>query len=237
MRFMKPATSKRWKLWPRAGRVLMGMTLLLTLAMTIQRCSSEAAGAKTLKKLVDNSGIRHTHDAIDRCPESLHEAMGGPFEPEFVHGYTTRMLFSDRAEAAGQELRALSPVHDARVTSTFGKRQDPLGKGKAFHGGIDFAAPLGSPILAAASGTVIQANFQHDYGNVVKVDHGNGHITVYAHSQRLLVKSGQRVNSGQKIALLGSTGRSTGPHLHFEVRVSGVRVDPRRFLRFEIVSA
>jgi murein DD-endopeptidase MepM/ murein hydrolase activator NlpD len=122
------------------------------------------------------------------------------------------------------------PVANARITSNFGHRQDPFGRGRAFHGGIDFAGPLGTPIQSAGAGMVIQAGVMGGYGKVVMIDHGNGHTTVYAHAQKVLVRDGQMVMAGQSIATLGSTGRSTGPHLHFEVRVGGLRVDPRRYL-------
>jgi murein DD-endopeptidase MepM/ murein hydrolase activator NlpD len=128
-------------------------------------------------------------------------------------------------------LPTLHPVRNARISSHYGPRSDPFGKGRTFHGGIDFAGPLGTPIQSAAAGMVVEAQYQGGYGNVVKIDHGNGHTTVYAHNHKLLVRSGQMVMAGQSIALLGSTGRSTGPHLHFEVRVGGLRVDPRPFLR------
>jgi len=93
----------------------------------------------------------------------------------------------------------------------------------AFHEGLDFTAPVGTPIYAAASGIVVAAEKTPDYGNIVKLDHGSGVETRYAHTSRILVKLGQRVKKGQIIAEIGSTGRSTGAHLHFEVRLNGAR--------------
>jgi murein DD-endopeptidase MepM/ murein hydrolase activator NlpD len=98
------------------------------------------------------------------------------------------------------------------------------------HTGLDFPADTGTPILAAAGGVVVVQEVHPAYGNMVEIDHGNDLITRYAHSSRVLVKKGDIVKRGQKIAEVGSTGRSTGPHLHFEVWVSGVVQDPRRFL-------
>jgi murein DD-endopeptidase MepM/ murein hydrolase activator NlpD len=98
------------------------------------------------------------------------------------------------------------------------------------HEGIDIAASSGTPILAAASGTVIHAGWLGGYGNLVVVDHGDGLATAYAHASSILVGVGQRVSQGQTVSLVGSTGNSSGPHLHFEVRVNGTAVDPLGYL-------
>ena len=98
------------------------------------------------------------------------------------------------------------------------------------HEGIDIAAPIGTPIWAAAAGTVIYAGWLSGYGSLVLVDHGNGLATAYAHASAILVVLGQQVSQGETIALVGSTGHSTGPHLHFEVRINGVAVDPLLYL-------
>ena len=98
------------------------------------------------------------------------------------------------------------------------------------HEGLDFAAPPGTPILAASGGVVLEAKFQPGYGNMVEIDHGDGLITRYAHASSLMVKQGQLVERGQQVARVGSSGRSTGPHLHFEVRLAGQPLDPRLFL-------
>jgi len=115
-------------------------------------------------------------------------------------------------------------------SSSFGWRIDPFTGRKAFHEGLDFAAPVGTPILAAAGGVVIAAQYHHDFGNMVEIDHGNDIVTRYAHASRLLVRVGDIVRRGQHIADSGSTGRSTGPHVHFEVRIKDVAQDPRKFL-------
>lgn len=122
------------------------------------------------------------------------------------------------------------PVSGGRVGSPFGFRIDPITGRSALHTGLDFPADVGTPILAAAGGVVVVQESHPAYGNMVEVDHGNDLITRYAHSSHVLVKKGDIVKRGQKIAEVGSTGRSTGPHLHFEVWVSGVPQDPARFL-------
>jgi murein DD-endopeptidase MepM/ murein hydrolase activator NlpD len=127
-------------------------------------------------------------------------------------------------------LPSARPVNAAYNSSSFGWRVDPFTGQMAFHEGLDFMAEVGTPIYAAASGIVVSAERQPDYGNIVKIDHGDGVETRYAHASRILVKPGQRVEKGQIIAEIGSTGRSTGAHLHFEVRLNGVALDPRRFL-------
>lgn len=122
------------------------------------------------------------------------------------------------------------PVAMARVTSEFGDRPNPLGKGHVFHRGIDLAAPVGTPVYAVAAGTVIKATRDRSYGNVVVINHHNGYKTLYAHNSKLQVKVGEKVKAGQLIAKVGSTGHSTGPHLHFEIYRSGQRVDPAPYL-------
>jgi murein DD-endopeptidase MepM/ murein hydrolase activator NlpD len=122
------------------------------------------------------------------------------------------------------------PIEGAELTSTFGNRTDPFNHVSAFHAGLDFAAAYGTPVVAAAGGTVAFAGFKRDFGWVVEIDHGNGLLTRYAHASELLVHAGQIVAPGDRIAMVGSTGRSTGPHLHFEVQRGGSPVDPRRYL-------
>ncbi len=114
--------------------------------------------------------------------------------------------------------------------SGFGWRIDPFTGSRAMHEGVDFVSEVGTPIIAAAAGVVTEAGFHPQYGNLVEVDHGRDLSTRYAHANKLFVKPGMVVRRGQKIAEVGSTGRSTGPHLHFEVRVKGVAQNPNRFL-------
>jgi murein DD-endopeptidase MepM/ murein hydrolase activator NlpD len=132
--------------------------------------------------------------------------------------------------ASFHEMETHAPVVLARISSAFGHRRHPLGKGRTFHRGIDLAAPAGTPVHAVAAGTVIRSASDRSYGNVVVINHHNGYKTLYAHNATLLVKVGQQVKAGQQIAKVGSTGHSTGPHLHFEIHRSGQRVDPAPYL-------
>lgn len=124
-----------------------------------------------------------------------------------------------------------SPIGAAFNSSSYGWRIDPFNGNKAFHEGLDFTANTGTPIRAAADGIVSVAELTHAYGNMVKIDHGAGLETRYAHASKLLVKVGERVVKGQTVALVGSTGRSTGPHLHYEIRLNGNSLDPRQYLQ------
>jgi murein DD-endopeptidase MepM/ murein hydrolase activator NlpD len=127
-------------------------------------------------------------------------------------------------------LPTIQPVNVSYNASGFGWRIDPFSGKGAFHEGIDFSAPAGTPIVAAAGGVVIAAEYHHQFGNMLEIDHGNNIVTRYAHASKLLMKVGDIVKRGQQIAHVGSTGRSTGAHLHFEVLVKGVQQDPHKFL-------
>jgi murein DD-endopeptidase MepM/ murein hydrolase activator NlpD len=122
------------------------------------------------------------------------------------------------------------PAAVALMSSGFGYRSDPFTGAGAMHSGLDFKGPLGTPILAAADGTVSFAGWQGGYGNCVEITHANGLVTRYAHLSAITVPLGQKVDRGLQIARMGSTGRSTGTHLHFEVRLNGVAVNPSKFL-------
>lgn len=136
--------------------------------------------------------------------------------------------FEDR-----QALLASAPsIWPARgwVTSDFGYRLDPYTAARKQHAGIDIANAIGTPIVAPANGTVIYASYENGYGNVLVLDHGSGIKTRYAHLSKIHVRMGDRVKRGQLIAALGNTGRSTGPHLHYEVRINGTPENPRKFI-------
>jgi len=133
-----------------------------------------------------------------------------------------RPLQARPVEAAGpEELPAAG-----RVTSGYGVRRDPLTGAPSAHTGLDVGAPEGTPIHSPARGVVLSAGPKGGYGNAVEIDHGDGLVTLYGHASELLVSKGETVEPGQEIATVGSTGRATGPHLHFEVRVAGRPVDP-----------
>ena len=128
-------------------------------------------------------------------------------------------------------LPTLAPIVDGWFSSNYGYRIDPFSGEHAFHEGIDFPAETGTPILAAASGQVVTADGHPQYGKMIEIDHGNGLVSRYAHTSQMLVKVGDLVVRGQKVGTVGSTGRSTGPHLHFEVRLNGIPQNPARFLQ------
>lgn len=170
-----------------------------------------------------------------------HEAQGGPLiplmtgsgsqiDPRFARlGLSlTRMGALERGLAT---LPSTLPASLAYISSGFGFRADPFTGGAAFHAGLDFRGPVGAPIFAAAAGTVQFAGVKQGYGNVVEISHGNGLTTRYAHLSRIEARPGSRVAAGAVIARLGNTGRSTGPHLHFEVRIHDRPVNPRPFLQ------
>ena len=125
---------------------------------------------------------------------------------------------------------ARQPVMGSELGSAFGWRIDPMTGRSALHTGLDYPANVGTPIYSAAGGIVVAQEYHGQYGNMIEVDHGNDLITRYAHASRVLVKKGDLIKFGQKIAEVGNTGRSTGPHLHFEVLVQGVPQDPQKFL-------
>ena len=126
-----------------------------------------------------------------------------------------------------------SPVPGRRISSRFGARRDPINRRQAMHAGLDFAAPKGEPVRATASGTVKSAARRGGYGKLIVIDHGNGMSTRYGHLSRMSVRKGQRVERGDVIGRVGSTGRSTGPHLHYEVRRKGQVRDPSHYVRLE----
>ena len=125
----------------------------------------------------------------------------------------------------------IPPVEASWSASSFGWRIDPISGMQAMHEGVDFIADTGTPIFAAAGGLVTVAETHHQYGLTVEIDHGNDFMTRYAHASKLFVKPGDVVQRGRKVAEVGSTGRTTGPHLHFEVRYKGVAQNPARFLQ------
>lgn len=119
------------------------------------------------------------------------------------------------------------------VSSLYGYRSDPLTGAREFHQGVDFAGKLGTMITAVADGIVIWSAPRHAYGNLVEISHGNGYVTKYAHNRQNLVSVGQKVEKGEVIALMGNSGRSTGPHVHFEVVKNGKNVNPGRYLSLQ----
>jgi murein DD-endopeptidase MepM/ murein hydrolase activator NlpD len=136
-----------------------------------------------------------------------------------------------------ENIPAIQPIMNkelTRIASGFGRRIDPVYHVTRFHHGMDFTAPLGSDIFATGNGTVCFVGWKQGYGNTDMIDHGFGYQTLYAHCHQLLVTEGQKVRRSDVIALVGSTGKSTGPHLHYEVRLNGTAIDPRNFFFMDL---
>nr|WP_243415069.1 M23 family metallopeptidase [Altererythrobacter segetis] len=171
---------------------------------------------------------------------SMREAQGGPLEklstsrdgstdPRFERlGLSLARM--DAYEQGLEGIPQVMPADGGLITSTFGYRSDPFTGGGAFHPGLDFKGAYGAPIHATADGQVSFVGQIRGYGNVVEISHGNGLLTRYAHMSKTMAKVGQQVAAGTVIGAIGSTGRSTGPHLHFEVRINNRVVNPRPFL-------
>ena len=168
------------------------------------------------------------------------EAMGGPFEGIFgskqarIDPRFERLGLSlarmEALESGLESVPQVLPANVMMVTSSYGYRRDPFTGAATMHSGLDFKGPMGAPIYAAAKGTVSFVGRKSGYGNVVEISHGNGLMTRYAHMSRFNSTVGQEVAAGDVIGAIGSTGRSTGPHLHFEVRINERAVNPRTFL-------
>lgn len=170
-------------------------------------------------------------EAHDMSPAELNRQLG---QLERTYDASGKQLTVLEALLFNRELdRNATPSGapiDSYVTSGFGGRADPFGNGGQFHKGIDFKANVGDPVRAVADGVVSFAGVKGGYGNAVEIDHGNGYMTRYAHNSRLSVKVGDLIRVGEEVAKAGSTGRSTGAHVHFEVWENGRVVNPRKFL-------
>ena len=176
----------------------------------------------------------------DKLTKNSTAAMGGPFIPFFrndnqqLHPTLERLnLALQRMDALERTLIAIpsgKPASSGMISSSYGFRRDPFTGAGAMHSGMDFKGPHGQPILAAAGGKVTHAGRKSGYGKTVEVTHGNGLMTRYAHMSQIGVTTGQKVEQGLQLGAMGSTGRSTGTHLHFEVRLNGRAINPRPFL-------
>lgn len=200
-------------------------------------------------RLAKVSGVKSSEFAFDKPP-----AQGGPYLPapnrdislENMNKQMANLslsmddrndkllalettLMQDRSNA--WLIPSVLPVKTAWYSSNFGWRIDPFTGKEAMHEGVDFVVPTGTPVYASAGGVVEYAGPHPQFGNLVEIDHGNGVVTRYAHNSKVLVQVGQMVKRGEKISLSGSTGRATGPHVHFEVRFKGVAQNPARFLK------
>ena len=199
-------------------------------------------GAVPVKALTLAAAVPAEHElSIDRPLQSLEVSAVASAITIRRGGYTSAAAPtptpvpkpSAEVQAAAVDVTNVQPwisPTSGRISSVFGPRVAPVAGVSAFHEGTDLVAECGQPVRAAQSGTVIEAGPQGSYGNWTLIDHGNGIQTGYAHSSQNLVGKGQRVAAGATIALVGSTGASTGCHVHFETRVGGTQIDPQQFM-------
>lgn len=173
-----------------------------------------------LKK--DEAAIERRLNEMDRESSRLESEIAA------YQGRSSRTSSSSYVKPTGGKM--LRPVSGGRMSSRFGMRVHPISRRRRMHSGMDIAAPTGTPIRAAKAGRVISAGWRGGYGYTVVIDHGGGVSTLYGHCSRLYVSGGQRVSQGHRIAAVGSTGNSTGPHLHWEVRINGRAVNPANYL-------
>lgn len=200
------------------------------LALVDQASVATQARYQTARALIRGLGLDPGRFSRMSAP-----AVGGTFErvgPEDgvndLYQAWNSMAELGRAAAS---IPARTPVQAFSFTSNYGVRYDPFTGGAAMHAGVDMAGATGEPIYSSAEGVVVKAGWVNGYGNMVEVDHGRGITTRYGHMSRLQVRPGDRVVAGDQIGKMGSTGRSTGTHLHYEVRIDGQAVDPMPFLR------
>ena len=205
----------------------------------IATAAATAARAAAAPAAPPAQGFAALLDAQQRSPEDLPTVTLGEMTgliptpqamPVLATATAAGVAAVPQAPATATD-QMVMPVHGGRITSEFGPRTHPVTGAHRDHHGLDIAAATGTPIGAAADGKVTFAGSQGGYGNVVIVDHGNGTETRYAHQDTIAVTVGQSIRAGQRVGTVGSTGMSTGPHLHFEVRRHGEPVDPHRFLR------
>ena len=151
--------------------------------------------------------------------------------------YDELLELAKTQEVRMENLPAIQPVLNKdlkRTASGYGMRIDPVYHVRRFHAGMDFSAPVGTDVFATGNAKVVFTGWKQGYGNTVELDHGFGYTTLYAHLYKVLVHNGQNVKRGDVIALVGNTGKSTGPHLHYEVRYQDKPVDPRNFYFYDL---
>ena len=183
------------------------------------------ARSEMIESVMDNIGVK-----IIQSDTQVPKDSGGPFIP------VSEPSYDELAKKVDDYLRIIKYMPlgkplEGTISSAFGTRNDPLNQKRSIHEGVDIRAKRGDEIRSTAAGVVIQAFKNGGYGNYVEIDHGNGYRTVYAHLQKFLVKKGQSVKRGQVIGLVGTTGRTTGPHLHYEIRLNKKPVSPEKFMK------
>lgn len=224
------------------ARMVNAETQLSQIAAEKQQATEIAAR----QQLLAATAARLADEQFDRAVAELEglgvdasefTGTGGPYQPVAEGDKTFKALFQslqklDNLSDGAIAVPSDKPVRTATLTSGYGSRSDPFKGGRANHGGLDLAGPLGTQIYATADGVVKRAGWNNGgYGNLVEIDHGRGIVTRYAHLSKIDVAAGQRIVRGQPIAKMGSTGRSTGSHLHYEVRIDGKAVNPIPFMK------
>ncbi|MGC9158264.1 MAG: M23 family metallopeptidase [Terracidiphilus sp.] len=190
--------------------------------------ASAASGPTPVSLAVTNDvSLQQVKLSLDQFYALRAQAMSGRISQALENGLSPSFTGDWTALA---DAPSLWPV-EGRVTSSFGERQDPINGEGAFHTGIDIAAPMGSPVRATADGDVIDAGRETGYGREIEIDNGHDIKTLFAHLSVMAVVPGQHVTRGQVIGYVGESGRATGPHLHYEVRVHDVPVNPHKYLR------
>jgi murein DD-endopeptidase MepM/ murein hydrolase activator NlpD len=190
--------------------------------------AAAAAPAPVSLAQADEASQQQVTNSIDQFYVLRGEALSGQVTRALEGGLSSSFAGGDWRELA--DAPSLWPV-EGRVASSFGERQDPINGEGAFHSGIDIDAPYGTPVRAAADGDVTGAVMAAGYGREVELDHGHGLMTLYGHLSAIAVFAGEHVSRGQIIGYIGQSGRATGPHLHYEVRVRNVPVNPHKYLR------
>jgi murein DD-endopeptidase MepM/ murein hydrolase activator NlpD len=199
----------------------------LTQAKPVTGASAAAAAAPTTPTLTDDVNQQQVKLSIDQLYALRTDALSGRVT-RALEGGLTPSFAGDWTQLA--DAPSLWPL-EGRVTSSFGEREDPINGEGAFHSGIDISAPYGAPVRATADGDVTSAAMVNGYGREIVLDHGHDVLTVYGHLSAIAVLPGQHVIRGQVIGYVGQSGRATGPHLHYEVRVHNVPVNPYKYLR------
>ena len=215
---------------------LYGLRQNRLLAARAKAPASVAAAAPTPTTLVqsDEASQQQVANSIDQFYVLRGEALSGQVTRALEGGLSPSFAGGDWTELA--DAPSLWPV-EGRVASSFGEREDPINGEGAFHSGIDIDAPYGTPVRAAGDGDVTGAAMAAGYGREVELDHGHGLLTLYGHLSAIAVFAGEHVTRGQVIGYVGQSGRATGPHLHYEVRVHNVPVNPHKYLRTTYVQA
>ena len=172
--------------------------------------------------ILDNDDIQSSYKHLEKLFIEIKER-------EIMYNKMEAMLL--RQSVLKETLPSIYPVNVPYRSSSYGWRQDPFRGVRAFHSGLDFSAAHGEPIIATAGGIVVEASQGRNYGKFITIKHGDGLETRYAHASKLFVKKGDLVNKKDIIALVGNTGRSTGPHLHYEIRLKGRPLDPTNYIR------